>query len=366
MTGACCDCLRRSHLIAFLASRIAGKLDRPGRRDTGILGLDSERLIAAVAGTDAEDAEDFLESFDAGVARAELDERGTSALCRHSDGFPACLGDLTDPPAVLYVAGDPARLGELSTEPAVTIVGTRRPSAYGVEVAHALGRGLARAGVTVVSGLALGIDAAALRGAVEAGAGGLAVLAGGPDVPYPRTNRRLHAELVRTGAVLSEAPPGRRAFRWSFPARNRIMAALGRLTVVVEAAQRSGSLITTDFAEQLGRGVAAVPGRVTSHVAAGANRLLRDGAALVSGPEDVLDELFGAGAWSAPPSEPAPRPVPELRPVLEAVEAGEGIAGIGDRAGLSAAATRRALSRLESEGYVVRDALGRYERVARP
>jgi DNA protecting protein DprA len=164
------------------------------------------------------------------------------------------------------------------------------------KVAHALGRGLAAAGVTVVSGLALGIDAAAHRGALAAGGEPLGVLAGGVDVPYPRRNRALHAHVHADGVLVSELPPAHRPQRWSFPARNRIMAALGRLTVVVEAAESSGTLITAEFAAQLGRELGAVPGHVTAQGAAGSNRLLREGAAVIRSPEDALDELLGVGA----------------------------------------------------------------------
>ena len=180
------------------------------------------------------------------------------------------------------------------------MIGSRRPSEYGRTVAYALGRGLGAAGVPVVSGLALGIDAVAHRGCLDGGGRTVAVLACGVDVPYPRTNRALYERIRERGAVVSEMPPGTRPRRWLFPARNRIMAALGRLTVVVEAAERSGTLITADCAAEIGRDVAAVPGRVTSDAAAGTNGLLRNGAALVTGAQDVLDLLYGVGARSVP------------------------------------------------------------------
>jgi DNA processing protein len=168
--------------------------------------------------------------------------------------------------------------------------------------------------------------------------------------------------------VLSEMPPGQRAFRWSFPARNRLMAGIAGMTVVVEAAQPSGSLITAEFAQDLGRPVGAVPGRATTGVAAGTNGLLRDGAAVICGPEDVLDELLGPGAGEkmrAQNEQRARRALPrELRQVLEAIEAGEGVAGLVERTGLSARDARTALARLEAEGLVVRGPLGSYERSA--
>ena len=173
-------------------------------------------------------------------------------------------------------------------------------------MAYELGRGLGAAGVTVVSGLALGIDAAAHRGCLDAGGPAIGVLAGGPDVPYPRSNAGLYERLRRDGIVVSELPPGVRPFRWTFPARNRIMAGLSAATVVVEAADPSG---LADH-ERLRRSRWAgpwrrCPGRATARLAAGANRLLKDGALVVTSAEDVLDELFGVGNRPDPPARPA-------------------------------------------------------------
>jgi DNA processing protein len=235
-------------------------------------------------------------------------------------------------------------------------------------VTRELGRGLGAAGVTVVSGLALGIDAQAHRGCLEGGGAPVAVLACGPDVPYPRTNRRLYEQVCERGLVIAELPPGQRPFRWSFPARNRIMAGLARVTVVVEAAERSGSLITSDFAIQLGRPVGAVPGQVTSSRAAGSNALLKDGATFITSAEDVLDELFGSGrrqSRSAPSdsqAEPAPAGDPVQGLLLEAVEAGLGVDGACAHTGLPVQEVRAGLSRLEASGHVSRDALGIYRR----
>jgi DNA processing protein len=261
------------------------------------------------------------------------------------------------------------RLTRLGGEPAVAVVGTRNPTPYGREVAYALGRGLGAAGVPVVSGLALGIDATAHRGCLAGGGMPVAVLACGPDVAYPRRHRGLHREVSERGLVLAELPPGTHPFRWSFPARNRIMAGLARMTVVVEAADPSGSLITSDFARDLGRAVAAVPGHVTSWVARGTNGLLRDGAVPITGPRDVLDELFGAGARPRPPSdEPsAPEPgEPLLRAVLRAAERHTLVAAIAADVGTTVGRARAALGRLESEGYLVRRDLGGWERALSP
>ena len=165
----------------------------------------------------------------------------------------------------------------------------------------------------------------------------------------------------------SAVPPGMHPFRWSFPARNRIMAGLGRMTVVVEAADPSGSLITADFAKDIGRSVAAVPGRVTSRIARGTNTLLKDGAVPITSPQDVLDELFGVGLRRAPDggegqtSTPAPTDS-GLRAVLEAAEQVGSVAAIAEETGLGAGEVRAALGRLEAEGYLVRRDLGGWER----
>ncbi|HEY1357593.1 MAG TPA: DNA-processing protein DprA [Thermoleophilaceae bacterium] len=360
MTSACGNCLRRAHLIARLAPRIAGALQGPRPPGTSLLALPDAQLIAAVLGHPEPGVLAWLEAFDAVAARAAVREADSWALCPHASGYPAGLGQLTDPPAVLFGRGRQEALEQLAETPAVTIVGTRRPSPYGSEMAHAFGRALGVAGVVVVSGLALGIDGDAHRGCVDADGLPIAVLAGGPDIPYPSRHRWLYEQVRSRGAILSEFPPGQRAFRWSFPARNRIMAGLAGTTIVVEAAEPSGSLITAEFARELGRTVGAVPGRVTNRMAAGSNRLLQDGAAVITGPEDVLDQIYGVGA--------RPRPEPRLpddeglRAVLTAVEEVTDPAEIAARAGLDAAEARSALGRLEAEGWIARDALGGYER----
>jgi DNA processing protein len=165
--------------------------------------------------------------------------------------------------------------------------------------------------------------------------------------------------------VVSEIPPGRGVYRWSFPARNRIMASLAAMTVVVEAAEPSGSLITAQFAEGLHREVGAVPGLVTSRRAMGTNRLLRDGASVIRGVDDVLDALFGARDWGAARTPDAVNALTHLeRSVLDGVEVGEGAGAIGRRLGLSAGAVRAALGRLETLGLVARAGFGAYVRRA--
>lgn len=365
---ACDGCLRRAHLIGRLAPRIAGLLDRPRSRLRGLLALEEAELLAAVGAGQAEELACQLDRFDAAAERERLDSAGVEAVCGHSPAYPPLLSDLHDPPAVLFARGGVEALGRLQEDPAVAIVGTRNPSPYGVEVAYSLGRGLGAARVPVVSGLALGIDATAHRGCLDGNGLPVAVLAGGADVVYPRRHRRLHRQVSETGIVLSEFPPGTPPYRWSFPARNRIMAGLARMTVVVEAAEPSGSLITTDFARDLGRSVAAVPGPVTSRFARGTNGLLKDGAVPVTGTEDVLDELFGAGVRSvAQQADPEPEPEDRvLAQVLEAAERTGSVTAIAQATRLSTAEARAALARLEADGYLVRHGLGGWDRALRP
>ncbi|MGH2961953.1 MAG: DNA-processing protein DprA, partial [Solirubrobacterales bacterium] len=243
-----------------------------------------------------------------------------------------------------------------------------RSSAYGSGVARELARMLAVAGLPVISGLALGIDTAAHRGALEGGGLTVAALGTGPDRAYPPGNRTLYADIVEAGGVVvSELPPGTGAFRWTFPARNRIMAALGAMTVVVEAAARSGSLITVGMAQDAGREIGAVPGPVNSWLSDGTNALIRDGAHLIRDAQDILDLMLGTGATSARCS--GPELDEQLGRVLAEIEGGrrnadEVALGIGAGAGEVASA----LARLELLGYLESDFSGAYSRtqLARP
>ena len=367
MTFDSCDrCLRRTFLIAHLAPRIAGLLGRCNRHAEGLLGLPEDDLIAVTAGRRVERALSFLDALDLGSEREHLVDAVSVVACVHSPRYPPLLHHLPDPPAVLFGNGSAEVLTLIAEEPAVTVVGTRRASPYGTEVAYALGRGLGASAVPVVSGLALGIDGTAHRGCLDGGGVPVAVVASGPDVVYPRRHRSLHERVRHAGLVLSELPPGTNPYRWSFPARNRIMAGLARMTLVVEAADPSGSLITAEFAKDLGRAVAAVPGRVTSSLARGTNNLLKDGATPISGTEDVLDELFGVGVRRVDPvvSPRSPPGDPLLETVLEACQAHDSVEDVARVTARTVAETRAALGRLEADGYLVRRDLGGWERAA--
>ena len=366
--GACDACLWRALLLARLAPYIEHVVTgEPGSRSRELLALGDEDLVRAAAGPKAGDVLRAAEADDPAGLRRRLEAIGCWATCRHRHGYPEALHDLDrEAPAALMGRGDPALLARLADDPGITVVGSRRGSAYGRGVARELGRMLAATGLPVISGLALGIDTAAHRGAVEGGGATIAVLGSGPDRAYPPSNRRLFSRVAEEGGVVvSELPPGAGAFRWTFPARNRIMAALGAMIVVVEAAERSGSLITVGFAQDLGRAVGAVPGPVNSWLSDGANALLADGAVVVRGAEDVLDHVLGPGEGLRPEANFGPSLDETLIPALTAIENGcvspDDVAQslCGD-----AGAAATVLARLELLGYVASDVTGAYVRTA--
>jgi len=285
-------------------------------------------------------------------------------LARDDAGYPQALLDLAKrAPSAIHGCGNRSALAGWDARAAVTLVGSRRASSYGVSVAEELGSLLAAAGLTVVSGMARGIDAAAHRGALAAGGATVAVLGGGPDVVYPPGEWRLYERVVERGAAISEWPAGQRIEPWCFPARNRIMAALSAVTVVVEGASRSGSLITAREAADLNRDVGAVPGPVNSWLSAGTNDLLFDGARVIRNAQDVLDLLLGVGVRTVHRNGPGLEP--DLRQVLDAVEAGNATCdAIAMASEAPPGEIAVALARLELLGYVRADAAGRYARTA--
>lgn len=266
-------------------------------------------------------------------------------LRRRDREFPALLAQLHDPPTELYVRGSRDWLAQ----PAVAVVGARSCSAYGASVARTLGRELATAGLVVVSGLARGIDGEAHRGALEGGGLTVAVLGCGIDRDYPRAHAGLAERIRASGAVVSEYPPGTEPAPWRFPARNRIIAGLSLATVVVEARERSGALITADFALELGREVFAVPGEITAALSAGTNDLLRQGAAPLLSAADVLGAL-GLEPPELPPLPPvSPAAASVLRLLADGPREADGIARL---AGRSSAEVAAALVELELAGLV--------------
>ena len=381
--AACDACLRRTDLIVAVSGSIDVAWRERQGRTSRVLARPDEDLLALDPS-----AVPRYRAFNAAFARRRIAAAGLTAVCRCEPGYPERLRELPDPPAVLHIAGSPAAI---PTGEAVAIVGSRRATPYGLEVSSALGRSLTAAGVPVVSGMALGIDSAAHLGALEAwprggppgaaalGAGAaplgpraagpaagaappVAVLAGGAETAYPARMRHLHRSLIERGAVVSEMPPGFGGHRWCFPARNRIIAALSTLTIVVEAAVRSGSLITADLATDLGRTVAAVPGPVTSSTSAGANELLHAGAAVIRDPRDALDLLFGPDAPALPDTTPVPPLDAAQRRLLEQVERGLGTVAELAHTMEEAQQVSRTLSELELLGLVRREFGGRYVR----
>lgn len=301
----------------------------------------------------------FRARFDAAGFLRELAEGGYRWVARSDPAFPSRLRSIHDPPSGLFVRGG-ADL-ELLAWPSVAVVGARACSGYGLSVATALGRELAAAGLVVVSGLARGIDAAAHRGALDAGRT-VAVLGCGIDRDYPRAHASLAAAVAERGLIVSEYPPGVEPAPWRFPARNRIVAGVARATVVVEARERSGALITADLALDEGREVLAVPGEITSQLSRGTNHLLRLGATPVTCVGDVL-----AAVGVRPQALPRPSELPPgLAAIRDAVaDAPKTADELVRSSGVGAAEVAAALAELELLGAIVQDD-GLYREVVPP
>jgi DNA processing protein len=267
------------------------------------------------------------------------------SIARGDAAYPATLNDLPNPPKQLWWIGDLSVLDR----PLVTIVGTRRATSYGERITRELAASLTRAGACVVSGMALGIDAAAHRAALEAGGPTIAILGTGADVAYPRAHVSLHRDIIRRGLVMSELPPGAHSHKGSFPNRNRILAAIATLTIIVEAPFDSGALITATHATELGRDVAIVPGPIDSPQSQGSNLLLRDGAHPIISIDDALSL---AKLAPQPRSEPRVDDEVEMR-VWNALRHGSAtLDELCARSGLPVAECLTAVTGLELRGAV--------------
>lgn len=276
-------------LTPGLGARLTGKLLREFGSPEAIFNasltaLEGQQIPAAVA--------QAIHSRQAISAAAKELSQAEAAKCRiltwDEPVYPQLLREIYDPPPLLYVKGNT----DLLNRHAIAIVGTRRPTPYGNQMAERLARDLALRGLTIVSGLARGIDATAHKGALGANSGGtVGVLGCGIDVIYPKENRKIFAEIEERGAIISEFPMGTYPAPQNFPVRNRIIAGMARGVVVVEGAQYSGSLITARLAMECGREVFAVPGYATQPASFGPNQLIKQGAKLVTGWEDVVEEL---------------------------------------------------------------------------
>jgi DNA processing protein len=282
---------------------------------------------------------------------AQLSRLGWRFMVAGEAGFPVRLASVADPPLGLFVRG------VLPEGHAVALVGARRATAYGREVAEYLGRELARAGVTVVSGMARGVDAAAHRGALAGGGPTAAVWGAGPDRVYPPEHDALAEEIAACGCLATEYPPGCAPLAHHFPERNRIIAGLSEAVVVVEADERSGALITARLALEEGREVMAVPGSVFSRLSVGPNGLLRAGATPVLTADDVL------GALGLPPRPPQAEGEEEP-PLLALIRPGEAVTvdRLAAESHLPVAQVLEALLALELAGRVERQSDGRYLR----
>lgn len=298
--------------------------------------------------------------------REWADADGRHLLTLDDPRYPARLAAIADPPPVLYVQGDP----DLLAYPALAIVGTRHPSTAGRENAHEFARHLAASGLVIASGLAIGIDGAAHEGALAGGGLTIAAAGTGLDRVYPARHAELARRIAAEGALVSELPVGTRPSRSAFPRRNRILAGLCTGTLVVEAAVRSGSLITARMATEQDREVFAIPGSIHNPVARGCHQLIRQGAKLVETADDVLEELaplLGDLPAAAPPpdTEPAALPDdPDYAQLLACLDwEPRGIDELAARSGLAVAHLASMLLRLELEGHVHAVPGGLYQRV---
>jgi DNA processing protein len=262
--------------------------------------------------------------------------------------YPRLLAEISGRPSILYVRGE---LTPADDAP-VAIVGTRRATPYGRQAAERIAAELAQAGVTIVSGLARGVDAAAHRGALEAGGRTIAVLGSGPDVIYPAEHRRLAEQILESGAILSELPPGTKPDAQNFPARNRIVSGMTLGTLIIEAPLRSGALITATFAADQGREVFVIPGSIFAQTAEGTNALLRDGARLVRDGADILEDLGISGSGPVLAQSQMSLDENELKLLTALGKEARHIDELADEAELSAGAVSALMLTMELKGLV--------------
>jgi DNA processing protein len=329
--------------------------------DAGFAGLAALGLTIRAAG--------LLARPDAAAIDADLrwlDAKQARLMAATDPAYPSLLRESPDAPAVLYLLGDPGALGG----PQIAMVGSRNPTVGGRDTARRFAAWFSQAGLGITSGLALGIDTACHEGALQAGGPTVAVLGCGLDICYPRENRKLFDRIREQGALVSEFPPGTEPRAALFPQRNRIIAGLGSGTVVVEAASRSGSLITARLAGVAGRDVFAIPGSIHNEMARGCHELIRQGAKLVERPEDVLSELkisLSAQLLANSPPGPSGGPVldKEYKILLDALAfEPASVDTLIERTGLNSESIASMLLVLELDGHVAPHPGGRYSRLA--
>jgi DNA processing protein len=325
------------------------------------LGTPPARVLTDLAAARWSDPAPRLSTLRAHAAAA-LDRAKTRAIAAipwSDPAYPAALTAIADPPSVLWTRGSASALNAV----AVAIVGSRAATAYALTVAEQLAGDLATRGVVIVSGLARGVDSAAHRGALAAGGITVAVLGSGVDVIYPREHAALAAQIDERGAVISELVPGTPPTPFFFPLRNRIISGLSRAVVVVEANEKSGSLITARSALDQGRDVLAVPGNILTGRNRGAHALLRDGAKIVESADDILEEV---GLYDRKLAK-VRTPAAASEPLLACLMPGEpcDLDAIAERSGLAAPALLPRLFELELQGDVARVGGGRFVRIDR-
>jgi DNA processing protein len=351
MSEACKDCLRRSWLLKAMSRSLEYRAsDR--RQLLELLALEDEQLIRAIGGKRREQLRAQYARF---TPRDIPLATGVESICRHHPHYPSALAG-AEAPRMLYVADGLERLQELGTQPIVAIVGSRRATDYGMEMARSLARGLAASGVSVAASLSDGIAVAAQAGALEVDGKTLTVMNGGLDVSCPASRRELYERLRKGGCTVAELPCGFEARRnsWCFTARDRVVVGAAELTIVVEADESPLELLGARIAKTLGRTVAAVPGRVTSPVSRGTHALLKNGAALVRGPADVLELLERGSVPQASELEP------RLLATLAQVGAGRDTPAKLTAESADAGEVLLALSELEVMGLLGRGDGGRY------
>ena len=345
-------------------------LEAFGSDPRDILTADKRRL-EAVRGVGPETSAALINwrtHFDLAREEERLAQAGATFITARDAGYPKMLKEIHDPPIGLYRKGD-----YLFEQPCIAVVGSRRTTLYGQSVAKKLGADLARLGFCVVSGLARGIDTAAHEGALSVGGKTAAVLGCGIDIVYPPENLDLYRRIVETGAVLSEFPFGRKADKQTFPMRNRVVSGICEGVVIVESDVQGGAMITARFAGEQGRLIYAVPGRIDQPSSAGCHQLIRDGATLFTGVDDILNELNYLDGLrpQAITTEGQPKLLEQLMPQLDATErrvvsafAGGAILGIDaltTATGLSSPEVSAALMGLELKKLVQKRADGTFE-----
>jgi DNA processing protein len=354
MNGCCPQCARRRWLLGLLSAGLDFRARDP-TRFWRLLELTDTDLIDAIGGRRRAS---LHESFRQWEPRRIDSSEGVESVCLHHNTYPHRLRETRLAPHALSVRGGLTRLTEISEQTVVAIVGTPRASDYGMETTRELARGLAAAGVSVVSGLSEGIAIAAHSGALEASGATFTVMAGGVDRCSPAWCRVLYRRLIADGCVVSEAPADMPLRPWGVLARARTLALLSQLVIVVEAEERPWELACARVAQELAKPVAAVPGRLSSSASRGTNSLLMGSAHLIRGPQDVLDLLYGVGARRDP--TPATEIEPELQRVLERVGAGSDTLAKLTATGNKHDQTTQALVQLELRGLLLRGDGGRY------